>query len=94
MVQEPAFLTLALAEVRMAWVEVGVVMAVVHTFGAIGGFDEEVGEDGDGGFALDHGLDGGEFFEQVLTGDGDLHNSPCCGATVAISRFLRFPALA
>jgi hypothetical protein len=37
-------------------------------------FDEEVGEDGDGGFALDNGLDGGEFFEQILTGDGDFHD--------------------
>jgi len=41
--------------------------------GSIGGFDEEVGEDGDGGLAFDDGLDGGELFEEVLTGDGDLH---------------------
>ena len=42
-------------------------------FGGLRGVDEEVGEDGDGGLALDYGLDGGELFEEVLTGNGDLH---------------------
>jgi hypothetical protein len=37
------------------------------------GFDEEVGEDGDGGFALDHALGGGKLSHQFLTADGYLH---------------------
>ena len=37
-------------------------------------FHEEVGEDRDGGFALDNTLSGGEFFEQIVTGDGDFHD--------------------
>jgi hypothetical protein len=57
-------------------VEIGGGDVDLAAFGAVGYFDEEVGEDGDGGFALDDGLDGGEFLEQVLTGDGDFHDSP------------------
>jgi len=57
-------------------VEVGGGDVNLAAFGAVGGFDEEVGEDGDGGLAFDNGLDGGQFLEQVLTRDGDLHNCP------------------
>ncbi len=37
-----------------------------------GGLEEEVREDGDGGFALDDGLRGGELAEEFGAGDGDL----------------------
>jgi hypothetical protein len=37
------------------------------------GFNEEVGEDGNGGLALHHALSGGELSHQFLTADGYLH---------------------
>ena len=54
-------------------VEVGGGDVDLAAFGAVGYFNEKVGEDGDGGFALDDGLDGGELFEQILTGYRDFH---------------------
>ena len=55
-------------------VEVGGGDGKLAAFGGFSSLDEEVGEDGDGRFALDDALDGGEFFEQVLPGDGDFHD--------------------
>jgi len=43
------------------------------------GFDEEVGEDGDGGFALDDALRGGELLHQVLAAYGYFHRCPLHG---------------
>ena len=37
----------------------------------VGRFEEEVGEDGDGGFTLDHGLRRRQFAEKLDAGDGD-----------------------
>ena len=57
-------------------VEVGGGDVDLAAFGTVGYFDEEVGEDGDGGLAFDDGLDCGEFLEQILARDGDFHYSP------------------
>lgn len=69
------FLDLGFGGGAQGLVEVGGGDVDEATLGAIGGVNEEVGKDGDGGLALDDGLDGGELFEEVLAGDGDLH---CC----------------
>jgi len=37
------------------------------------GFDEEVGQNGNGGLALDHALGGGELLDQFLAANGNFH---------------------
>jgi hypothetical protein len=47
------------------------------------GFDEEVGEDRNGGLALDHALRGREFLHQILAAYGNLHRCPLRGRLLA-----------
>jgi len=72
----PGFLDFGFGRGADGLIEIGGSDVDLPAFWAVGYFDEEVGEDGDGGLALDDGLDGGELLEQVLTGYGDFHYSP------------------
>ena len=49
------------------------------------GLDEEVGENGNGGLALDDALRGGELLDQILTAYGNLHRCPLRGRLLHFS---------
>ncbi len=49
------------------------------------GLDEKVGENRDGGFALDHALRCGEFLHQILAAYGNLHRCPLRGRLLYFS---------
>ena len=55
------------------------------------GFEQEVGEDGDGGFALDDALRGSELTQKILTADGDLHSRSLNGLFLFDSRHAGAP---
>ena len=55
------------------------------------GFEQEVGEDGNGGFALDDALRGGKLTQKILTADGDLHSRSLNGFFLFDSRHDGFP---
>src|ERR1700679_3042223 len=50
-------------------------------------FEQEVGQDGDGGLALDDGLGGGELAKQFLLADGDLHGESLNGVLVCFESY-------
>ena len=49
------------------------------------GLDEKVGEDRDGGFALDDALRGREFLDQILAAYGNFHRCPLRGRLLNFS---------
>ena len=78
-------LDLGAQEVVMRLVEIGGGDGET-AFGLVG-FEQEIGQDGDGGLALDDGLGGGELTEQFLLADGDLHGESLNGVLVCFESY-------